>query len=154
MKKSVWGPYIWTFLHCLTIRIKPEHFQSEKNVLISYIERICDNLPCPSCAMHAIQTLKKLKLKNVKKKDDLIECIYKMHNEVNIRLKKPIFDKSKLHETYKSYNLQTLMINYFKLNNHVKYAEKMMVYSSRRKIFLKEFLDYCKNNTHKFDLII
>ena len=75
-------------------------------------------------------------------------------NEVNRRLKKTIFEKSSLEETYKKYNLQSLLIGYFKMNQEIRYAEKMMLYSSRRRLFLNRFLKYCKNNMDKFNVVI
>jgi hypothetical protein len=154
MKKDIWGPYIWSVLHCLSLRIKPEYFQKERTTLINFILEICDNLPCPSCANHATYTLKRLNFKNVRTKEDLVNCIFTLHNEANKRLKKKQFEKKLLEDTYKTHNLQSLLIGYFNLNYKIKFAEKMMIYSSRRRLFLNRFLDYCKNNMDKFDVII
>ena len=154
MKREVWGPYIWTVLHCLTLRIKDEQFEKERKTIMEFISEICDNLPCPNCAGHATFTLRKLNFMKIRTKEELINVIFKLHNEVNRRLKKKIFERSSLEETYKKYNLQSLLIGYFKINQEIRYAEKMMLYSSRRTIFFKRFLNYCKNNMDKFNVVL
>lgn len=154
MKREVWGPYIWTVLHCLSLRIKDEFFEKERKTIIEFISEICDNLPCPSCASHATFTLRRMNFTKIRTKDELINVLFNLHNEVNRRLKKTIFEKSSLEETYKKYNLQSLLIGYFKMNQEIRYAEKMMLYSSRRRLFLNRFLKYCKNNMDKFNVVI
>ena len=154
MKREVWGPYIWTVLHCLSLRIKDEYFEKEHKTIIGFISEICDNLPCPNCASHAIFTLRRMNFTKIRTKDELINVLFNLHNEVNRRLKKEKFEKSSLEETYKKYNLQSLLIGYFKMNQEIRYAEKMMIYSSRRRLFLNRFLNYCKNNMDKFNVVI
>ena len=154
MKKDIWGPYIWIFLHCFTIRIKDECFNEEKNNIIKYISQVCDNLPCPQCSIHAIEYLKKHRFKFIQTKQDLIQIIFNLHNDVNKRTKKPEFDFSKLHETYSKYHFQKLIIAYINFINNVNYGEKMMIYSMRRSESMKHLLNYFKENIEKYDIIV
>ena len=154
MNKTIWGPFIWRFLHLISLRIKDEYFESEKSNLIQYILCICDNLPCPHCSSHALVFLDKYKLKFIKTKEHLIKLLYLMHNDVNKSLNKPIIEEEKLYEIYKPYNFEFFVLNYFKLNKSIHSGEKMMIYSLRRKQFLKEFYEYMKNNIYKFDIMV
>ena len=154
MNKTIWGPFIWRFLHLISLRIKDEYFESEKSNLIQYILCICDNLPCPHCSSHALVFLDKYKLKFIKTKEHLIKLLYLMHNDVNKSLNKPIIEEEKLYEIYKPYNFEFFALNYFKLNKSIHSGEKMMIYSLRRKQFLKEFYEYMKNNIYKFDIMV
>ena len=154
MNKTIWGPFIWRFLHLISLRIKDEYFESEKSNLIQYILCICDNLPCPHCSSHALVFLDKYKLKFIKTKEHLIKLLYLMHNDVNKSLNKPIIEEEKLYEIYKPYNFEFFALNYFKLNKSIHSGEKMMIYSLRRKQFLKDFYEYMKNNIYKFDIMV
>ena len=153
MKKSEWGPKIWIFIHCFTMRIKDEYFIEEKNIIIDYITRLCDNLPCPDCSLHATQYLKKHNFKHIKTKDHLIQIIFNLHNDVNKRTKKPLFNIDKLNETYNKYNFQKLIIAYINLNKKINYSEKMMLYTLRRGEFFNQLIDYFKSNIHKYNII-
>ncbi len=153
MNKTIWGPFIWKFLHLISLRIKDEYFESEKSNIIHYISCICDNLPCPHCSSHAIGFLNKYKIKFIKTKEDLIKILFLMHNDVNKVLNKEIIKEEKLYEIYKPYNFEFFALNYFKLNRSIHLGEKMMLYSLRRKQFLKKFYEYMKNNINKFDIM-
>ena len=154
MKKAIWGPYIWIFLHCFTIRIKDEFFNEEKNNIIKYISQVCDNLPCPQCSIHAIQYLKKHKFALIKTKQDLIQIIFNLHNDVNKRTNKPEFEFSKLHEIYDKYHFQKLIIAYVNFTNRMNFGEKMMIYSMRRKESTKLLLEYFKEKIEKYNIVV
>ena len=154
MKRVVWGPYIWRLLHCFTMRIKDEYFIEERKNIINYITSICDNLPCPNCSLHSTQYLKKHNFKFIKNKDNLIQIILNLHNDVNKRTNKEYFKKEQLSNTYDKYDFKQLIISYIKMSNSINYTEKMMLYTFRRKEFLKKILQYFKENIHKYDIIV
>ena len=150
MKKAEWGPLTWKVLHCITIKIKDEEFPMERKHLIKMITNICSNLPCPQCASHATGMIRKYRLDNVKTKSDLIKFVYLMHNTVNKRLKKPKYSFENI-EHYNKYNIKDVLTDYFNKNVNGRYGEKMMLYSYHRKIFLKQFYDYFRQNIYKFN---
>lgn len=154
MKKSVWGPFIWTLLHCFSMRIKDEYFIEERPHILKYIGLICENLPCPTCSLHATQYLKKCNFRHIKTKEILIQVIYNLHNDVNKRTKKNEFNKEELKSTYDNHNFQKIIINYINMSNRINYGEKMMLYTFKRREFLKRFLEYFKENLHKYNNII
>jgi hypothetical protein len=53
MTTEQWGPYIWKLFHVLAGNMKEESFQTIGRELLSFIKRICANLPCPDCSRHA-----------------------------------------------------------------------------------------------------
>ena len=48
-KPMRWGEPTWFLLHTLSVKIKEEHFSQIKDELLSIINNICSNLPCPDC---------------------------------------------------------------------------------------------------------
>ena len=111
MKKEVWGPIVWKVLHCFTIKIKDEHFDSQKKDIVKMISSICSNLPCPICSTHAMGMLRKYKVDHIDTKDKLIKILYIIHSEVNKRIKNPIYDYNKLHGHYTSLNFKQFSFN-------------------------------------------
>lgn len=151
MKKSVWGPLIWRFLHVLSIKIKESEFFINKEKIINLVLSVCDNLPCPSCASHARGYLKKINFINIKTKEHLIVSIWKMHNEVNKANKKPSYDYDKLINSYQDYNFEKCAINFFKAIQQMNYGDKMMIYSFQRRQFIKKYVSTIRDNLHWFD---
>ena len=104
MKKSVWGPCIWKTIHTLTVKIKDSEFNNQKKGLIDIIYRICTNLPCPMCSSHCRGLLRKYNVTRINTKEGLIKVMFKIHNDVNIRLKKSVFKIDKTFNTSGSPN--------------------------------------------------
>lgn len=84
-----WGGITWVFLHTLSYKVHPEHYRQTKNELWDHIKQLCSNLPCPDCASHAMQYLKKIKTPETK--EQLIRLLVDFHNVVNRRIGKPAF---------------------------------------------------------------
>lgn len=151
MKKSVWGPCVWKTIHSLTVKIKDSHFNDKKKELIDLIFKICSNLPCPMCSEHCRGLLKKYKILHVKTKEELINIMFKIHNDVNIRLKKPLFKYEEVIPLYKSYNLKEILNDYYNKTIESRFAEKMMLYNFHKMEFLKYFKKYVLNNIQYFE---
>jgi hypothetical protein len=84
-----WGGITWVFLHTLSYKVHPEHYQKIKVELWDHIKQLCSNLPCPDCASHAVQYLKRIHVPETK--EHLIHILFEFHNVVNRRIKKNIF---------------------------------------------------------------
>jgi hypothetical protein len=150
MNKNVWGPIVWTTLHVLTVQIKDEYFESAKKELIELIISILSNLPCPNCSGHAIKMTQQYRMKTIRTKEQLITCLYSMHNDVNKRLKKPLFLKENVVSTYEGMDFKQVIIDYYNINKQFSYAEKMMIYNYHRKQFLHKFKLYIINHKNYF----
>ena len=96
MPVSSWGPPTWNFFHVLAEKVKEETFDECKHNLFQFIQRICRNLPCPTCASHATSLLKKVNFSAIKGKQDLKNVLFMMHNAVNRQKSKPVFEHHQL----------------------------------------------------------
>lgn len=152
MKKTEWGPCIWTFLHCLSIKIKDEFFMTEKITIIDLIRDTCSNLPCPTCSSHAILLLKKYNIDKINSKENLIKLIFIMHNEVNKKLKKNLYNYNILINTYNKYNFMEVLNKYNYVIKQSNYNEKMMLHSFYKKRYVKKFRDYFLKNISKYNI--
>ena len=150
MKKKVWGPIIWNLLHCITIKIKDEYFNSEKKELFNIIYKICTYLPCPICANSATFLLKKNKISSLKTKKELINFIYNLHNEVNKKTKKQYVSKNIL-DIYEKKNFRNTLNDYYFLSLNTKYNQNLMYIVHTKKSFLNKYSNYFKKNIHKFN---
>ena len=151
MKKSVWGPIVWSALHSLTIHVKEESFTTIKDDLIDIIYKICLNLPCPSCASHATGLLKRYRLKQrVKTKQELIQIICTIHNDVNKRLKKTIIKLEDCIHLHKNKSFKETQSLYLSTQSNMQFGEKMMLHSFHRKLFLKSFKQFILKNKDCF----
>ena len=103
------------------------------------------------CASHAQGLLRKYNVKNIKTKAGLMKIVYEIHNEVNKRLKKQPYVYDNLISQYSSINTRETLIDYYEKNKTMKFGEKMMLYSFKRKLFLRLFKEYIRNNIQYFD---
>ena len=102
MHKSKWGPIIWNFIHVLSFKIRENSFNEQRNNIISILRMVFSSLPCPYCSEHAKTLLKNSNIKYIVDKESLIDFLFSFHNNVNKRLRKKIFIRDKMVETYKS----------------------------------------------------
>jgi hypothetical protein len=84
-----WGGITWIFLHTLSYKVHPEHYQQIKGELWYHIKQLCSTLPCPDCSSHAMQYLKKINTPDTR--DQLIRVLFDFHNVVNVKTKKTVF---------------------------------------------------------------
>lgn len=96
MEKHVWGTSIWYFFHTIAEKIKPEKFDEVKPAIMEMTSIIFSNLPCPDCATHAREDFNKIKVQNIKTREDMITLYWQFHNRVNKRLKKPEFSREEM----------------------------------------------------------
>ncbi len=107
-----WGPPIWTLFHVIAVNIKEEKFNILGIQFFNLIKKICANLPCPDCSLHATTFLSSVNFSHIKTKEDLINLLYVFHNFVNKRKNKPFFNGSDL-EKYKNINKVAVFKNFF-----------------------------------------
>jgi len=112
---KLWGPSVWNLFHVLAEQIKPDKFIELSKQLFPIIIRICHNLPCPDCSMHAKMYLSKIIFSNIKTKDHFRHFVWKFHNTVNHRKKKALFDPALLTSTYGKKSLVECFNEFIKL---------------------------------------
>ena len=93
-----WGKYFWYILHFISLNIENEHVDIFKDLICSlkYI------LPCPVCREHFSNLLKNNDL-IFKNKDECINILFNIHNQINNRLDNLVYNKEVL-KNYNSYN--------------------------------------------------
>ena len=124
---KVWGPHVWTFLHCFCEKLNNNFFNLNKMEIIIFIKTIMFNLPCPLCSNDTIIKFKMVNYKKIKTKDELKMLIFYYHNNVNKKLKKKKANIEIL-EKYKNYNIYKCYKKF--LNVYAKrYKFKLNVYS-------------------------
>lgn len=97
--KAELGNSAWKLLHTILARYPEEPTAIQKKYLETYIESFAQVYPCGDCARHFIKLLKKFPPQlNSRKNAALWGCF--IHNKVNERLNKEIYDCSTILEDY------------------------------------------------------
>ena len=150
-KKMKWGEPTWFLFHSLAEKVKEEHFNTIKNELVNTIYVICKNLPCPMCATHATQYMNSVNFSSIQTKKDLVDLLWRFHNEVNVKKNVPIFPYEQLQEKYSRANLVNI-IQLFMYHFKDKHASLKMIADDmyRQKIALK-MQDWFRQNLQYFD---
>lgn len=149
MKKKDWGNAVWLLFHTLAEKLKPE-FSSELPTLVSHINQICNNLPCPDCQQHASKTMAQVNTAAITaSKEALIDFLWKFHNQVNARTKTAAFSKEGLNK-YKQANTMNVVKHFIAIMSATSNNEKTMLYGFHRKLMLKNFIDYINGNIGKY----
>lgn len=150
MKKKVWGNAVWILFHTLAEKIKPEYI-TELGTLVTHITSICNNLPCPDCQQHASQVMMKVNKSSISSsKEALIDFLWNFHNSVNIRTKAVFYPKESL-EVYTRANTLNVVKNFITIMSATSNNEKTMLHGFHRSLYMKQFIEYIKNNSYKYN---
>lgn len=148
---KIWGPATWILFHTMAYKIKPQHFNDKKKELISILKNITSNLPCPDCTEHAKKIMGGLKSNSINTKDDFIEMLYYFHNHVNEKLGKKQFLMDDLN-VYQDYILLNVINDFLNSWNNLPKNVNMVGESFRRRVVLREFINWFKKNRNYFDI--
>ena len=149
MKKKDWGNATWYLFHTLAEKLKPE-FKSELPMLFSYIEAICNNLPCPTCQAHAKIVMSRANRPAITaSQDNLKAYLWSFHNSVNKRIGLPEFTQDSL-SMYKRANTGNIIQNFINIMNENMRNEKALLNSFHRQLFVKNFIQYITANRNKY----
>lgn len=141
MSKSVWGPATWAMLHCLVLKLKDDANNIKELKIV--IASICDNLPCPYCASHARSLIQTSNFNQIQDILSLRVFVFQLHNKVNEKLKKPLFDYSAHLEKFKNANLVDVINTFVKTYNNNS-GTTMMLYSFHKKQVINQVKNYFK----------
>ena len=150
MSNNYWGNITWKFLHTVIEKIKDDEYNNEKEKLLYFVKKICDNLPCPDCRLHANTFMKGVKITHVNTKEEFKYLLFNLHNEVNKRLKKDILEQNILDE-YKKNKFVPIISQFIQIFSRPIANNRLMMDSLNRNFFMKELLAYLKVNIKKFD---
>ena len=110
--RKKWGPHIWYFFHTVAEKVQDEHFPTVRCDLLKYIEIICKNLPCPSCAAHASDYISRVNIHSIQTKEDLKKLLYVFHNNVSKRIGHSEFLYSELTDKYSNAHTVNIYNNF------------------------------------------
>ena len=150
MSPSTWGPPTWLFMHTLAEKIKDASFPVIGSHLIVILIQICNNLPCPECALHAKDFWSKVKTANIKNKTDLINLLFVFHNMVNKRKQFPLFKYENL-QYYKSKNVID-SYNLFSRNFNTKGNMNLINESFHRNMMISSLRSWLMSNLIHFNM--
>ena len=149
MSKSEWGNVTWILFHSIIEKIKDDTPNQTIKMLFENIKLICNNLPCPYCRDHATSYLNNYNKYNFDTKEKLKFFFFTFHNNINIKLKKKVAHIDDLN-IYKNANLNNIL-SLFNNTYFKRQQTKMLLYSFHRKLAIKKFLNFIKNNKQYFN---
>jgi hypothetical protein len=148
--KKIWGPITWTLLHVMADRINDEDYE-HINGCVNTIISICGNLPCVLCSDSISNIISRYKIKLIRSKKDLIDFVFTIHNEVNKKLKKTIYDKDILIK-YSRNNFTEVLNVFFRTYNNRTYNRNLLLHSFRKNIMLDNIRKYFINNRKLYNI--
>jgi len=141
---SVWGPPIWIMFHTLIEKLNPDpiYYNIVAPRLLKYFVRICQFLPCPSCAEDAGRFLANISYENCNNKTSFKNTFYLFHNYVNRKNKKQLFNYRNIN-MYNNYKLKDV-VNKFLMVYNTKGNMQMLTQSFHRELLIKEFKQWLR----------
>jgi hypothetical protein len=131
--KSTWGNATWYLFHTLANNIKETEFLSVKNELVYVIKTVSANLPCPECSHDAVIKLGGVNFDNIKTKQEFKLLLFNFHNQVNVKLRKPVYQIAELDEKYSKANITAIYKNFFIIFSANINIPQLMIGSFHRK---------------------
>tara|TARA_B100002051_G_C16727933_1_gene636398 strand:+ start:383 stop:769 length:387 start_codon:yes stop_codon:yes gene_type:complete len=114
MEPNIWGPQAWTFLHSITLNYPETPTIQDKQNHKVFFESLQHVIPCPNCKKHYKQNLIKFPIQ-LDSKNDFIQWLVNIHNEVNKKNKKRIWSVKEVKKKYKKMYDKTDYTNYYLL---------------------------------------
>jgi hypothetical protein len=151
-KKMKWGEPTWFLFHTMAQKIKDEHFGSMRLSILNIISLICNNLPCPDCANHASEYMKKLNPNSIRTKEDLKLMLFQFHNVVNQRKGYPAFSVDNLDTKYSSAITVNIIQNFMFFFQDKHYSIRMIANDMHRKRIAELLKTWFNDNMQYFDL--
>ena len=150
-KKMKWGEPTWYLFHTLAHKIKEEQFSYLKLEILNIITTICNNLPCPNCANHATEYMRKLNYNSIRTKQDLKNFLYQFHNEVNAKKGFAIFPYEELDEKYSKAVTVNIIRNFMVYFQDKHKSIHMIANDMHRARISNNLKEWFNINIHYFD---
>ena len=142
---EVWGPPIWTLFHVLAEKINERAYPFYVGQIFRVIKMICSALPCPECTQDATIFLNKIKLQDLKIKNDFKNMIYLFHNHVNVKKRKYLYNYANL-EIYNIIHVLNRFISVY----HTRGNMNLLAESFQRQLIVKNVKNWFSNNIRIF----
>lgn len=92
---AIWGPLGWMTLHSVALSYSEVPTDSEKLLMSKWLDLFRDTITCVHCREHFTNMLAKYRNFNptfLNSRQSLVIATFRMHNAVNKRLTKPIYN--------------------------------------------------------------
>ena len=92
---AIWGPLGWMTLHSVSTLYPDQPTQAEKALMSTWLDMFRDTITCVHCRSHFTEMLATYKTQYpmmLNSRQDFAIAVFRMHNNVNRRLSKPIYD--------------------------------------------------------------
>ena len=150
IKEMTWGEPTWYLFHTLAEKVKDEYFSNLREILLRYITRICNNLPCPDCTHHATNYLRSINYDTIQTKEQLKHMLWQFHNVVNQRKGYILFPYEELNKKYSGAITMNIVRNFFYHYSRKQYNVRLSMDNLTRRNILKEMQQWLENNADKF----
>jgi len=151
-KKMKWGEPTWFLFHTLAEKVKENNFQSIRLDLINLITIICSNLPCPDCANHATNYMKKINPASIKTKQELKLMLFQFHNVVNQNKGFSLFPIDNLESKYSNANTVNIIQNFIIHFQDKHRSIRMIANDLHRNRITEQLKLWFNNNLQYFEL--
>jgi hypothetical protein len=149
-KTMLWGEPTWYLFHTLAEKVKHDSFPKIRKELLSFIYRICNNLPCPDCANHASRYMQGVNFDAIQTTDDLKQMLWRFHNVVNQRKKYELFQLKDLDGLYHRANTEKIIRNFLLHYEKRGYGMRLGTDGFHRTRMANEFKIWLHSNIHHF----
>jgi hypothetical protein len=92
---AVWGPLGWMTLHSISTSYPEAPTIAEKQLVSSWLDMFRDTITCPYCRDHFTELLansRRVFPNFLNSRQELSIFVFRVHNAVNRRLKKPVYE--------------------------------------------------------------
>jgi len=151
VKKMRWGEPTWFLFHTLAHKIKDEYFHEKKADILNTISLICANLPCPNCANHATEYMKRINIYAIQTKEDLKNMLFQFHNSVNQRKGFPLFSINDLESKYSPANTFNIIKNFMYFFQDKHFSVRMIANDLHRARITENLKQWFNDNINYFD---
>ena len=149
VKEMLWGEPTWFLFHTLAEKIKESEFSTLRQEFLNHILKICNNLPCTTCAQHATQYMNSVNFNNIQTKEQLKLFLFAFHNSINKRKDYESFHVNELSK-YSEAVTVNIVRNFFHHFSKRSYNFRMAVDNMHRQKMLKEFRVWLEEHVYSF----
>ena len=102
MDPIVWGPKLWFFMHTISFNYPENPNQEDKRNYYDFFHNLKNIIPCSVCKNHYAQHLQNNPITpSLDTKQNLVQWVIDLHNEVNKTLGKKIYQYDEVINLYK-----------------------------------------------------
>jgi hypothetical protein len=130
-------------------KINEKYYIQLRKSMFMIIKMICKSLPCPKCAFEASNYLDRLNIEHYKTKTEFKNMLYLMHNWVNKKKKKPLFNYENINK-YSELNIYLAFNNFVRVY-HTRGNMSLIADSFRRGMTVREVKKWVKMNGRGFN---